>query len=123
MSDPNSVPSRTSGLSDNAAAGLAYIAVIPAIILLLIEPYNKKSYVRFHAWQCIMLAAAWIVIDIVLFFLGLLGTFFQLIDLGLYSLVALAMLILWLMALIKALNGERHKLPIVGNFAEKFAGR
>lgn len=123
MSDPGSSSPGTSGLSDNAAAGLSYIAVIPAIIFLFLEPYNRKPYIRFHAWQCIILAAAWVVIDIVLGLLALFGTLFQLIDLGLYSLVALAMLILWLMALIKALNGERYKLPIVGDIAERLAER
>ncbi|HWA94715.1 MAG TPA: DUF4870 domain-containing protein [Terracidiphilus sp.] len=123
MSDPGSSSPGASGLSDNAAAGLSYIAVIPAIIFLFLEPYNRKPYIRFHAWQCIILAAAWVVIDIVLGLLALFGTLFQLIDLGLYSLVALAMLILWLMALIKALNGERYKLPIVGDIAERLAER
>ena len=47
-----------SGLSDNAAGALAYITIIPAIIFLLVEPYNKNSFVRFHAWQCIFLGIA-----------------------------------------------------------------
>ncbi len=40
-----------SGLSDNAAGALAYVTIIPAIIFLIVEPYNKNSYIRFHAWQ------------------------------------------------------------------------
>ena len=40
-----------SGLSDNAAGALAYVTIIPAIVFLLVEPYNKNSFVRFHAWQ------------------------------------------------------------------------
>jgi uncharacterized membrane protein len=121
MPDLNSTPPGTSGLSEKTAGVLAYFTVIPAIVFLIVEPYNKSSYIRFQSWQCILLAVAWIVIDIALMILGFFGTFFRLINLGLYSLVALAMLILWLMALIKALNGERLKLPVVGNFAEKMA--
>jgi uncharacterized membrane protein len=41
---------------------------------------------------------------------------------GLYPLVSLAMLILWIMVLIKAFNGERFKLPIIGDLAMKQAG-
>ena len=39
-----------SGLSDTAAGALAYVTIIPAIIFLLVEPYNKNSFVRFHSW-------------------------------------------------------------------------
>lgn len=112
-----------SGLSENAAGGLAYITIIPAIIFLLVEPYNRSSYIRFHAWQCIFMAVAWIVLDIAISIFGHLLSFFTLIAFGLYPLVALAMLILWLMVLIKAFNGERFKLPILGDLAEKQAGR
>ena len=45
-----------SGLSDNALGAIAYITVVPAIFFLAVEPYNKKPYVRFHAWQSIMLS-------------------------------------------------------------------
>ncbi len=122
MSGPNRITLRTAGLSDNAMGGLAYIIIIPAIVIPLIKSCNKNSNIRFHAWQFILLAIAWIVIDIALGIFGLIGTCYQLINVGLYSLVALAVLILWLIALIKALNGERYKLPIKGDFAEKLVG-
>jgi uncharacterized membrane protein len=32
------------------------------------------------------------------------------------------MLILWIMVLIKAFNGERFKLPVIGDMAAKQAG-
>lgn len=116
---PSSV--NQAGLSENAAGGLAYITVIPAIIFLLVEPYSKSRYVRFHAWQCIFMAIAWWVIDIGIWIFGRMLVFFRLLTLGLYPLVALAMLILWLMVLIKAFNGEKFKLPFIGDLAEKQA--
>ena len=45
--EPNTVAAST-GLSDNAAGALAYLTVIPAIIFLIVEPYNKNSFVRFN---------------------------------------------------------------------------
>ena len=42
------------GLSDNAAGAIAYITFIPALIFLLVEPYNRKAFVRFHSFQCIV---------------------------------------------------------------------
>ena len=109
------------GLSENAAGGLAYITVIPAIIFLLLAPYNKNSYIRFHSWQCLLLAAAWVVIDFAVFIFGSFLAFFRLLTFGLYPLISLAMLILWIMLLIKAFNGERYKLPVIGDVAEKQA--
>lgn len=122
MNAPNPVPTAQPGLSDNAAGGLAYITIIPAIIFLVAEPYNRSSYVRFHSWQCIFMAIAWIVIDVAIGILGHVMSFMGLIAFGLYPLVALAMLILWIMVLIKAFNGERFKLPIIGDLAAKQAG-
>ena len=122
MSEQTPSAANQSGLSENAAGGLAYITVIPAIIFLLTEPYNRNASVRFHSWQCIFLAGAWIVIDVAL------GTFARVFSfMGLFWLyalmpmVSLAMVILWIMVLIKAFNGERMKLPIIGDLAEKQA--
>jgi len=121
MSSPNPTPATQSGLSEHAAGGLAYITIIPAIIFLLVEPYNRSSYVRFHSWQCIFMAIAWIVIDVAIGVFGRVMSFMGLLAFGLYPLVALAMLILWIMVLIKAFNGERFKLPIIGDLAAKQA--
>lgn len=120
---PEQIPSSVNqaGLSENAAGGLAYITVIPAIIFLFVQPYSKSRYVRFHAWQCIFMTIAWWVIDIGIWIFGHMLVFFRLLTLGLYPLVALAMLILWLMVLIKAFNGEKFKLPVIGDLAEKQA--
>jgi uncharacterized membrane protein len=115
VSDPNQ-----SGLSDNAAGGLAYITFIPALIFLLVEPFNKNPYVRFHSWQSIFLTIAWIAADVVLIILGHMP-FIGLINLILWPLVALGFLILWIIALINAFNGKRFKLPILGDLAEKQA--
>jgi uncharacterized membrane protein len=124
MNSPTPSPSTAqSGLSENAAGGLAYITIIPAVIFLMIEPYNKSSYIRFHSWQCIFMAIAWIVVDVAIGILARIMSFMGLLAFALYPLVALAMLILWIMVLIKAFNGERFKLPVIGDLADKQAGR
>lgn len=124
MSTPSPTPTPTaqSGLSENAAGGLAYITIIPAIIFLVVEPYNRSSYIRFHSWQCIFMAIAWIVIDVAIMIFGRFLPFMGLLAFALYPLISLAMLILWIMVLIKAFNGERFKLPIIGDMAAKQAG-
>src|ERR1700679_2673701 len=80
-----------SGLSENAAGALAYVTIIPAIIFLIVEPYNRNPFVKFHAWQ-------------IIFLLGFLAAF-----------------VLWLTAIIKASQGEKFHIPIIGNIAEKQA--
>lgn len=114
-----------SGLSENAAAAIAYITVIPAIIFLVTEPYNKIRFVRFHSFQSIGLSVVWFALWIVITFvqmavhliplIGLLFVFLQL-------LILICMFVVWLIAIMKASKGEWYKLPFIGDFAERQAG-
>lgn len=111
------VPPQTAqtGLSDTAAGALAYVTVIPAIIFLIVEPYNKNSFVRFHSWQCIFLCIAAIAIHIALGFIPVIGWI-------LMPFASLGILIIAIIALLKALKGERYQLPIIGKLAAQQAG-
>src|SRR5580698_9624875 len=55
-----------SGLADNVAGMLAYVTIIPAIIFLVMEPYNKNRFIRFHSFQCLFFAGALFVAHLVL---------------------------------------------------------
>ncbi len=114
---PDSAPVQptASGLTDNNAGALAYVTVIPAIVFLLVEPYNKSSFVRFHSWQCIFLCIVAIVADVVLAVIPFIGWF-------LIPFVGLAILIVAVICLLQALKGNRYKLPVIGELAEKQAG-
>ena len=105
-----------SGLSTNAAGTLAYVTIIPAIIFLVVDPYNKNSFVRFHSWQSIFLGIAMFAIDMVLSFIPVVGWL-------LIPFVMLGFLIIWIMAMMKAYKGERWKLPVIGNLAEQQSGQ
>ena len=113
-------------MAENVAGMLAYFTVIPAIIFLLIEPYNRNRFVRFHAFQCLFTAVALIVVDIaliivasILHFIPVIGWIVTAIMWPLYSLAIFA---LWLLLVIKAYQHEMFKLPFVGDMAEKQAG-
>src|SRR3954452_7893671 len=108
------------GLSDNAASGLAYVTFIPAIVFLVTAPYNQNKTIRFHSWQSIFLFIACIAVDIALAVL-LRVPFLGFMTLLLWPLVGLAFFIVWVLLLIKAFNGQRLKLPIIGDLAEKQA--
>ena len=109
-----------SGLTDNVAGMLAYLFV-PAIVFLVIEPYNRNRFVRFHSFQAIFLAIAYIILGFVLGivsnipFLG--WAFFFLI----WPLIGLAQFVLWIVLLLKAYQGQMFKLPAIGDMAEKQA--
>jgi len=124
MADSNATPA-TSGLSDNAAGAIAYLTVIPAIIFLLIEPFNKNSFVRFHSFQCIFLCVAAIVVDIAFgILLMVVGMIFPLAFLGvvLWPLLALFWVGVVILCIINAYQGKRFSLPFIGSFAAKMAG-
>jgi uncharacterized membrane protein len=104
-----------SGLSDNAASGLAYFTLIPAIIFLVVAPYNQKAEIRFHCWQSIILGIACIVIDVVLTMIPVVGWI-------ILPFFGLLILIVWILCIMKAFNGQRFKLPLIGDFAAKQAG-
>jgi uncharacterized membrane protein len=113
-------------MAENVAGMLAYFTIIPAIIFLLIEPYNRNRFVRFHSFQCLFIAAALVVVDValviiasILHFIPVIGWIFNAIMWPLYSLAIFA---LWLLLVIKAYQHEMFKLPFVGDLAEKQAG-
>jgi len=108
------------GMTDNVAGMLAYITIIPAIIFLVIAPYNRNRFIRFHAWQCIFFTIAWWVLWMALSVVAhipLLGWLSFLI----WPLIGLAGFIIWIVLLIKANQGQMFKLPTIGDMAEKQA--
>ncbi|MGA3196356.1 MAG: DUF4870 domain-containing protein [Terriglobales bacterium] len=109
------------GLDDNVAGALAYVTIIPAIVFLVVEPYNRKRFVRFHSFQCIFFAIAWTVFWFALSIIAHIP-FFGWATLLLWPLFSLAGLIIWLILVLKAFQGQMFKLPIIGDMAEKQAG-
>ena len=100
----------SSGLNQNVAALLCYLAGwVSGLIFFLIEKENK--FVRFHAMQSIMTFGGLTVLYILL----------QFIPFGwmMISLVGLVQLVLWILLMIKAYQGELFKLPVIGDLAEK----
>jgi uncharacterized membrane protein len=115
------VASTGTGLADNVAGMLAYVTIIPAIVFLVVEPYNKSRFIRFHSFQSIFFAVAWTALWIVLNIVAhipLLGFLTILI----WPLVGLAGLVIWIILLLKANQGLMFKLPVIGDLAEKQAG-
>ena len=116
---------KTGGIRDNIAGMLAYVTLVPAVVFLLVEPFNKNRFIRFHAFQCIFLAVAIVVIGIALklvfLILSLIPVLGHLVVLLLLMIFSVGLFILWILLLVKAFQGENFKLPVIGNLAEKQA--
>ena len=115
----------TRGISDNLLGVLSYITFIPALVFLLVEPYNKNRFIRFHSFQSLFLSIAIILLEFclkLLFFIMFLVPFLGHLLTWLLSLiVSVGLFVLWLVLVIKAYQGERFKLPVIGAIAEKQA--
>lgn len=113
------------GMADNVAGMLAYITIVPAIIFLVVEPYNKSRFVRFHAWQNIFLHAAAIVMWIALMILTVAASIVPIVGHLIVMLLGLVVwvgfFVVWIVLLIKANQGQMYKLPFIGDLAEKQA--
>ena len=102
------------GLSDTAAGALAYVTIIPAILFLVLAPYNTRPFVKFHAFQCLGLAVIWLCLGLI-FVIPLLG---QIVG----GLGYIALLVCWVLSILKASQGSVFKLPVISDFAAKQAG-
>ena len=98
---------------------LAYF-IVPAIVFLLIRPFKRNRFVRFHSLQCLLTVAVLIILQVVV---ALFGKLMPLMVLSLYGLLILAELALWLLLLFKAYQHETFKLPVAGDLAERWAAR
>ncbi len=104
---------------------MAYITIVPAIVFLVLEPFRRNFFVRFHAFQHLFLWIAGFVFAIVA---GILSVLMQLIPFmrvlvfPLAGLIGLAWFFLWVLLLVKAYQHELFKLPIIGDLAEQRAG-
>ena len=121
MTDQIQPVTTQSGLSDNAAGGIAYLTFIPAIIFLVLEPYNRSPFIKFHSWQSILLTAAWIGWVIVRFILGAALHLLWFLWVAIGLVVGLGFFVLWLIATVQAFNGKKFSIPVIGAIAEKQA--
>ena len=103
-----------SGLDPNVAAALSYaLGWVTGLVFLLTEPHDK--FVRFHALQSTIVFAALSVVCVLLQMIPLLGMLVTVF------LVIPASAVLWLILMFKAYQGERFRLPVIGDMAEQRA--
>jgi uncharacterized membrane protein len=136
MQNPPPVQTNKSstGLDENIAALLSYVlGWVGGLVFFLIE--KDSRLVRFHAMQSILLnvlagvvaIVVWVV-WMVFFLIGsaigdIVGGLISIIGTLLWLVFFLGIAIAWIMCLVKAFQSQYWKLPIIGNFAEKFSAK
>jgi len=121
----NSAPVQT-GLEPNVAGALCYaLGWVTGLIFFFID---KRPSVRFHATQSIVVFGCIAILYVVLGPLLGVGLFsaglgvmalFHLI----FSLIWLASIILWILLMVKAYQGEQFRVPIAADLADKIFGK
>jgi len=110
---------------ENIAGAVAYITFLPAITFLVLPPYNTNRFVRFHSFQCLFLWATIFIIGITVKLLGyvllIIPVLGRLLVVLLSMVIGLAAVVVWLVLIVKAAQGEAFRLPVLGEFAEQLA--
>jgi uncharacterized membrane protein len=118
---------KSTGLPSNIAAALACIPLIGGIVFYILEKHD--SFVRFYSLQSIILGGVyvlcWIVYSILVGILTpipAIGFVFGIILTVGWALIRVAVLVLWIIATVKAFTGVRWDIPYIGPIARKQVG-
>lgn len=120
------VAAGSSGLSENAASGLSYVlGWVTGLIFFIID---KRPSVQFHARQSIVVFGGLHILTIlmgVFFGLSLMAGGWMAVSPGfiLFHLIQLVTLILWILCMIKGFQGERFRVPLAADLADKLFGK
>ncbi len=117
----------SSGFSPNVAGALSYLlGIITGVLFFALEKENR--FVRFHAMQSILLSVAWValfividIVEIVLGFIPYLSFIVVILSLLVTLVLGLGGLVLWIYLMLKAFQGDKVRLPYIGDMAEKYA--
>jgi uncharacterized membrane protein len=115
----NATPSAASGMAENIAGLLCYaLGWVTGLIFYFID---KRPFVRFHAAQSIVVFGGLTIIRVGLGMVFLTGGVS--LGFGLLWLVSILGLVLWILLMIKAYQGERYRLPIAADLADQIFGK
>ena len=114
-------------LTPNIAGALAYsLGIITGILFLVLEPYRRDRFVRFHAMQSILYFVAAVAFNILwsimVGFLISVSGWIALVALPIRLLISLALFGLWLFLMFQAYSQREFRIPILGAIAAKQAG-
>jgi uncharacterized membrane protein len=101
--------------AERLAAAVAYFTLLPAAVLLFLPAFRSNRFVRFHAWQSLLLWGVFSVASLIAISLSNIAAAVILLMVGILG--SLAMFFLWIVLSLKAWQGERFELPVFGTLA------
>ena len=101
--------------AERMAATAAYFTPLPAAIILFLPAFRQSRFVRFHAWQSVLVWGVFLLLTVAALLLSNVAAVALFLLFGV--LAALAMLFLWAVLTLKAWQGERFELPVFGALA------
>jgi len=103
------------GITENLEALLCYaLGWVSGLIFLLVEKEN--AYVRFHALQSLVTFGVLHIASFAILIIPFLGALLS-------FLIGIVSVVLWVVLMVKAYQGERYKLPVIGDFVEQQLGQ
>jgi uncharacterized membrane protein len=82
------------------------LSPLSSIVLIVLDNYKKDKFIQFHAWQSLAFGIVSFIANTLLAWT---------------CIVPLAVLVVWILGVIKAFQGEMWKLPVIGDWAEQQA--
>jgi uncharacterized membrane protein len=112
-------PQAANDLKPNIAGMLCYpLSFVSGIIFLALSPYNRDRFVKFHAYQSVFFFGALFAASLVL---GILLPWR--LERAMMGMLRLAFFGVTAFSMYKAYLGERFKLPVIGEYAERQADK
>jgi len=106
---------------DRSLAAFVYfplpIPLLAAGVILVLPAFRNRAYVRFHAWQSILLWGLFLALTAIALLVSNVAAPMTLLICGILS--VLAMIFLWVVLSLKAWLGERFELPMLGGWAAR----
>lgn len=96
---------------------LAYLSLL-ALIPLLTEKEDKE--VQWHSKNGLVITAAWVVMFVALMILQMIPFVGQILGCLAFPVIGLGGLVVFILCIVKALNGERFRFPMVSDYADKW---
>lgn len=120
MTGPVAGTASSTGLSPNVAAALSYLlGFITGIIFYVLEKENQ--YVRFHAMQSIVVFGTLFVLRIAISIIGIIPLFGWIVWILGFLVLGIIGLVLWIVLMIKAFQGQEWEVPILGKYARQYS--
>ena len=121
MSNETNPAPASSGMDGKTIAIISYFTLIGWIIAFVLYSSNKSKLAIYHIRQSLALIILWAVcyaIRVVLLFAPFAGWIIY----RLWWVLMIGLLVLWIMGLISAINGEEKPVPVIGNKAQEILG-